>query len=165
LTWWEEAPAAREERAKISRKDLVKVSVDLDFEWPKAEATRKEYLDKMEVHKVHARHSLGLDKMLGEKKVQLDGREQDLDMHEAALMEALSRGLHPQDNCEELMEFVELWRHLKEAEVECIAEAGWLAILVRDVSKVLVDLGMPPILRNPWDPHMIDNILGVVGTI
>jgi hypothetical protein len=29
----------------------------------------------MEAHTAHAKHSLGLDKMLGEKKVELDGRE------------------------------------------------------------------------------------------
>jgi hypothetical protein len=29
----------------------------------------------MEAHTTRAKHSLGLDKMLGEKKVELDGRE------------------------------------------------------------------------------------------
>jgi hypothetical protein len=29
----------------------------------------------MEAHTARAKHSLGLDKMLGEKKVELDGRE------------------------------------------------------------------------------------------
>jgi ribosome-associated protein YbcJ (S4-like RNA binding protein) len=45
----------------------------------------------------------------------------------------------------ELMEFIELQRFLKEAEVEHVGEAERLAILVRDASKVLVDLGIPPI--------------------
>jgi hypothetical protein len=54
----------------------------------KAEATQKEYLDKMEAHTTHTKHSLGLDKMLGEKKVQLDRRERDLDLCEAAQVEA-----------------------------------------------------------------------------
>jgi hypothetical protein len=62
----------------------------------------------MEVHTTHAKHSLGLDKMLGEKKVELDGRERDLNLLEAALVEAQSRGLNPWDNHEELMEFIEL---------------------------------------------------------
>jgi hypothetical protein len=44
----------------------------------------------MEAHATHARHSLGLDKMLGEKKVELNGREQDLDLREATLVEARS---------------------------------------------------------------------------
>jgi hypothetical protein len=44
----------------------------------------------------------------GEKKVQLDGREQFLILHEAALVEAQSRGLNPQDNYQELMVLVEL---------------------------------------------------------
>jgi hypothetical protein len=55
----------RGERVKISEKALVQVSFNLDAEWAKAEATRKEYLVKMEAHATHARHSLGLDKMLG----------------------------------------------------------------------------------------------------
>jgi hypothetical protein len=38
-------------------------------------------------------------------------------------VEAQSRGLDPWDNRDELMELVELQRHLKEAEVECAAEA------------------------------------------
>jgi hypothetical protein len=62
----------------------------------------------MEVHTTHAKHSLGLDKMLGEKKVELDGRERDLNLLAAALVEAQSRGLNPWDNHEELMEFIEL---------------------------------------------------------
>jgi hypothetical protein len=149
MPWREEALVAREEKARISEKALVYVSSDLDAEWAKAEATQKEYLDKMEAHTSRTKNSLGLDKMLGEKKVQLDEREQDLDLHEVALVEAQSWGLNPQDNCEELMEIVELRRPLKEAEVECVIEVGRLVILVRDVSKVLVDLGMPHISGIP----------------
>jgi hypothetical protein len=88
LTYREEALDAREERAKISEKALVKVSADLNAEHAKAEASQKEYLDKMEAHTACAKHSLGLDKMLWEKKFELDGREQDLDLPEAALVEA-----------------------------------------------------------------------------
>jgi hypothetical protein len=44
----------------------------------------------MEAHIACAKHSLGLDKMLGEKKVELDGRERDLSLHEAVLPEAQS---------------------------------------------------------------------------
>jgi hypothetical protein len=44
----------------------------------------------MEVHTDRAKHSLNLDKMLGEKKVQLDERERDLDLCEAVLVEAQS---------------------------------------------------------------------------
>jgi hypothetical protein len=69
LTRREEVLAAREEKARISEKTLTKVGADLDAERAKAEATRKEYLDKMEAHTACAKHSLGLDKMLGEKKV------------------------------------------------------------------------------------------------
>jgi hypothetical protein len=75
LTWREEALAAREGKARISEKALAKVSADLNTERAKAEATQKEYLDKMEAHTAHTKHSLNLDKMLGEKKVKLDRRE------------------------------------------------------------------------------------------
>jgi hypothetical protein len=42
----------------------------------------------MAAHTTHAKHSLGLDKMLGERKVKLDGREQDLELRDGALAEA-----------------------------------------------------------------------------
>jgi hypothetical protein len=42
------------------------------------------------------------------------------------------------------MELVELQRLLQDAEADHITEVGRLVILVRDVSKVLVDLAMPP---------------------
>jgi TnpA family transposase len=92
-------------KAQIFEKALVIVSVDLDTEWAKAEATRKEYLNKMEAHTAHAKHSLGHDKMLGEKKVQLNKR---------ALVEVQSQGLNPHDNREELMEFAECWDSIAE---------------------------------------------------
>jgi hypothetical protein len=59
---------------RILEKGLAKVSVILNAERAKAEATRKEYLDKIEAHTAHTNHSLGLNKMLREKKVLLDGR-------------------------------------------------------------------------------------------
>jgi hypothetical protein len=90
LTRREEALATREEKARISERALAKVSADLDAEQANAEATRKEYLDKMAAHTARAKHSLGLDKMLGEKKAKLDRREWDLGLHEAVLAEAWS---------------------------------------------------------------------------
>jgi hypothetical protein len=36
----------------------------------------------MAAHTAHAKHSLDLNKMLGEKKDKLDVREHDLDLHE-----------------------------------------------------------------------------------
>jgi hypothetical protein len=63
------------------------------------------------------------------------------------------------------MEFNEQQKLLKDAEVGCITEAGWLATLARGVSKVLVDLGMQPILGIPWDPCTADNILEAVSAI
>jgi hypothetical protein len=58
-----------------------------------------------------------------------------------------------------LIELVELWRWLEEAEVEYVVEVGRLAILVGDISKVLVDLVMPPISRIPWDPRTAGDVL------
>jgi hypothetical protein len=50
---------------------------------------------------------------------------------------------------DKLMEFVELQRLLQDAKADYIIEVMRLVTLVRDVSKVLVDLGMPPILEIP----------------
>jgi hypothetical protein len=63
------------------------------------------------------------------------------------------------------MEFVKVRRLLQDANVDRITEAGRLAILARDVFKLLVDLGMPPILGIPRDPHMANDILEVMGII
>jgi hypothetical protein len=150
---------------EISEKALAKVSVDLDVEWAKVEATRKEYLDKMVAHTAHAKHSLGLDKMLGEKKVELNGRERDLELCEAALAEVQTRGLNPRVNHDELMEVIELHRFLQYAEEDRGIEAGQLLTLVRDMTKVLVDLGMPPISEIPQDPRTTDDVLEVVNII
>jgi hypothetical protein len=84
----EEALTMQQEGAKISQKALVKVRADLDAERAKAKATQQGYLNKMEAHITHSMYSLSLDKMLGEKKVELNGRERDLDLREAALVEA-----------------------------------------------------------------------------
>jgi hypothetical protein len=130
-------------------KALPKVNADLDVERTKAKATQKEYLYKTAAHIARAKHSLGLDKMLGEKKVELDGRERDLELCMAMLAEAQTRGLNPWVNHNELMEYVELWRLLKDAEADHVIEAGPLVTLVSDVSKVLVDLGLPPISEIP----------------
>jgi hypothetical protein len=43
--------------------------------------------------------------------------------------------------------------------VERVTEARRLAILTRDVSKVLVDLGRPPILGIPQDPSIAGDVL------
>jgi TnpA family transposase len=69
-------------------KALTEVSADHDTERAKAWATRKEYLGKMAAHTTHSKHSLDLDKMLGEKKVKLNGRVRDLNLRRAVLAEA-----------------------------------------------------------------------------
>jgi dynactin complex subunit len=130
-------------------KGLTKVSANIDMERTKSEATQKEYLDKMATHTARAKHSLGLDKMLGEKKVELDGRDQDLELCKATLKEAQTLELNPRDNRDELMEFVELRRLLQHAVADRVIEVGWLATLVRDVSKVLANLSMPLSWRSP----------------
>jgi hypothetical protein len=42
----------------------------------------------MEEHTARTMHYLGLDKMLRDKKIKLDGRERKLQLREAALVEA-----------------------------------------------------------------------------
>jgi hypothetical protein len=64
----EEALVTWEEKARILEKALTMVSADLDADRAKAEATQKEYLDKMKTHTAHAKHSLCLDKILGENE-------------------------------------------------------------------------------------------------
>jgi ribosomal protein L16 Arg81 hydroxylase len=124
LTQREEALTTREEKAGILEKALAKVSADLAAERAKAEATRKVYLEKMAAHTARAKHSLGLDKMLGEKKVELNGKERDLVLREAVLAEAQTRGLNPQDNLDDLMESIELWRLLQDAEAYRVIDVG-----------------------------------------
>jgi hypothetical protein len=77
-----------EEKARIFEKALVKVSSDLYTKRVKTKATHQEYLDKMRAHTDHGKHTLVLDKMLGEKKALLDEKEWDLILWEAALTEA-----------------------------------------------------------------------------
>jgi hypothetical protein len=49
--------------------------------------------------------------------------------------------------------------------VNRVVKAGWLATLVSDVSKVLVDLGMPTIPVIPQDPRTDGDVLEVVDVI
>jgi hypothetical protein len=49
--------------------------------------------------------------------------------------------------------------------VDCVIEARQLATIVRDVSKVLQDLGMPPVPGIPQDPHTAGNVLEAVDVI
>jgi hypothetical protein len=140
--------AACKEKVGNLEKALTKGSADLDAIWTKAEATQKEYLNKMVAHTTRAKHSLSFDKILGEKKVELDGRERDLELREAALTE-----------------FIELRRLLQDAEAARIIEVGRLVTLVRNVSKVLQDHGMPPIPEFPRDSHIAGGILEVVDAI
>jgi hypothetical protein len=97
LTQKEEAFVAREEKARTSKKALVQVSAALDAERTKAKAARQEYLDKIEAHITRNKHVLILNKMLGEKRVELDERERDLELRTVALAEAQAQGLNPRD--------------------------------------------------------------------
>jgi hypothetical protein len=155
----------REAKAGIFEKALADVSAALDAERAKDEATRQGYLDKIHAHSARDKPSLGLDKILGEEKVELDKRERDMGLRETVLVEAQTRGLNPRDNHNELMELVELQRLLQDTEVDCVIEACRLVTLVRDVSKVLEDHGMSPIPGIPRDPCTASDILGVVDII
>jgi hypothetical protein len=165
LTWREETLTVREEKARISEKALAQVNVALDAERAKADATQHEYLDKIHAHTNRVKQVLNLDKMLREKKEELDGREQDLELRVAALAKAQARGRNPWDNRDELMELVDLHGLLWDAEVDHVIEVGRLVTLVRDVSKVLEDLGMSPIPEITRDPRMASDILGAVDII
>jgi hypothetical protein len=63
------------------------------------------------------------------------------------------------------MELIEHRGLLRDAEVDRVIEAGRLVTLVRDVSKVLEDLGMSPNPGILWDLRMADDVLGVVDVI
>jgi hypothetical protein len=52
--------------------------------------------------------------MLGEKRAKLDEWEWDLELQTTVLAEAQARGINPRDNCDELMEFVELRQLLQD---------------------------------------------------
>jgi hypothetical protein len=97
----------------------------------------------MEAHTARSKDILDLSKILTEKKVELDGREQYLELCTALLAEAQPHRVNPRDNHDELMEFIELQRLLRDVEVDCVIEASRLAALVGDASQVLENLGMP----------------------
>jgi hypothetical protein len=103
--------------------------------------------------------------MLGERMEVLDRREQDLELRAAALVEAQAQGLNPQDNRDEMTEFVALHQLLWDAEMDRVIEVGRLVTLVRDVSKVLEDLGMSLIPWIPRDPRTASDVLGAVHVI
>jgi hypothetical protein len=63
------------------------------------------------------------------------------------------------------MEIVEPRRLLQDIEVDRVIEDGGLATLVRDVPKVLVHLGMPPIPEIPRDTRMAGDIPEAVDVI
>jgi hypothetical protein len=98
------------------------------------------------VHTARAKHTLNLNKMLGENRVLLAEKERDLEMREVQ-----AHGLNTRENRDELLELVELWKHLNEAVVVRIAKARQLVALVEDISNALVDLGNP-IQGIPQDP-------------
>jgi hypothetical protein len=95
LTHWEEALFMREDEAWIPEQALVQASTALDEEWAKADATQYDYLNKIKAHTTRSKQVLDLNKVSAEKKVELDGREQGLELCVAALAEALARGLNP----------------------------------------------------------------------
>jgi hypothetical protein len=63
------------------------------------------------------------------------------------------------------MEFIKLRRLLQDVMADRVTKVGQLATLVREVSQVLENLGLPPILEIPWDLGTADDILGVVDVI
>jgi hypothetical protein len=78
----------READIEVSEQALGKMSLELDLEWAKTEATRQGYLEKHQAHTTSIKHTLGLDKLLEETKVLLQEKKHNLKVWEAALMEA-----------------------------------------------------------------------------
>jgi hypothetical protein len=132
LRWREEALTTREEKVRISEKALVQVSATLDEERTKAEAVSaildeertkaevatEEYLDNIEAHTTHDKLILNLDKILGEKMVELNERERDLELRTMVLVESQAWGLNPRDHHDELMEFINLRWLLRDVEAD-----------------------------------------------
>jgi hypothetical protein len=85
LTSHMKAFVAWEKKVRVSERALIKVSQDLDVDWVKTKATHEEYLENMHAHTTRAKHTLGLDKMLGDKNVLLAEKERDLELQEATL--------------------------------------------------------------------------------
>jgi hypothetical protein len=149
LTQKEEALSTREKKVRISEKALAQVSASLDEEWTKAKAARQEYLNKMAEHTTRGWQVPDFDRMLGEKRARLDEREWDLELCTSVLAKVQARGINPQDNHDELMEFVELQQLPQDVEADHVTKASQLAALVREESHVLKNLGLPPISRIP----------------
>jgi hypothetical protein len=57
------------------------------------------------------------------------------------------------------------WVELMEPKVACVPKSVRLAVLVRDISKAMVDLGMPLISGIPQDLSRASDILEVAGTV
>jgi hypothetical protein len=165
LTQREEALAMREDETRISEQALVQASTVLDEERAKDNPTRQEYLNKIEAHTTGGKHVLDLDRVLAEKKVELDVGERGLELLMVAPVEAQARWLKPWDNHDELMEFVELRQLLWDVEADHVVESSQVAALVRDVSHVSENLGMPPISGIPQDLHTIGDVLGSINMI
>jgi hypothetical protein len=64
-----------------------------------------------------------------------------------------------------MLELIELRRVRQDTEGDNVTGAEWLVILARDISKVLVDLGMPPNQRIPQDSCMVGDILVALDVI
>jgi hypothetical protein len=124
LTQREETLTTREEKEMISEKALTQVSPALDEEWTKGEAARQEYLGKIEAHTARGKLVLDIDKMLGEKRVELDE-----------------------------LEFIELQQLLWDIEADHAVEANRLATLVRVLENLDMpsNPGMPRDLRMAVD--------------
>jgi hypothetical protein len=123
LTQREETLTTREEEM-ISEKAHTQVSPALDEEWTKGEAAQQEYLGKIEAHTARGKLVLDIDKMLGEKRVELDE-----------------------------LEFIELQRLLWDIEADRAVEANRLATLVRVLENLDMpsNPGMPRDLRMAVD--------------
>jgi hypothetical protein len=126
----------REGGIKVSERALGRVSLELNTERAKTEATWKGYLEKLRVHMARIKQTHGLDKMLEEKKVLLEEKKRDLTIWEAMLAESQVHDIHPWENQDQLAELVELRGGLADVEVDHLTEAEELATLEAGIPQV-----------------------------
>jgi hypothetical protein len=71
LTLHEDVIAIQEKGIEVVEWVLGMVSLELNGMWTKTEATRQGYLEKLQAHTARMKHTVDLNKILGETKVLL----------------------------------------------------------------------------------------------
>jgi hypothetical protein len=74
-------------------------------------------------------------------------------VREAKVEEEQAHDQYPFNEWDLAVDLEEFHVHVAGIEEECVAEAKKLVVLVREASKALVDLGLPPIREIPQVPR------------